>query len=504
MKNSSNPTHRRINKVPNNRIKYQPQIIRKIKKTSTPKLNDQDLSWWDNLSAVEKAVLITSVVVGGGALVFILSQMLTFPSVAGQSPHQNDTKPSNDTVVTLPHNSNYSHRMFSPSTLSHGAIIQNIFMLPTCPPNAFDELASQFIDRLILTPETKAYYDKNSGLEEKDIQRIEDFIRHAAGHSQSIYCKLESILSSDSFKFELSADDRYLTKNVNGESRPELNRLFMPCGVSEKPIDFAFYTFIHEIHHNSISRSNKQKGNHKHQLSALDLPFGSSFEDMAREAPKFAEIIDKGYKKANNLLQLLQKPKTQLTRSQRELVDKLHRYAEGYVPQLRTTIFSKAQVDGLIAQKFVNSDLSITKKPFAIRVEQSGSILYIDSISSTTQEDDYRISYYTTPPKARSAEKILSDTIALIDHAYTAHDPQKLLTTEFPKDDPIQVYKDIMEFMHLWEADAYIHQVLELHPEILDLIFPNLSIWHRERMDPSQSACLKDSDYISRTQMCRR
>ncbi|MBY0378451.1 MAG: hypothetical protein K2Q33_07810 [Gammaproteobacteria bacterium] len=521
--------HNQIHKVPPRRSAHQPSIfnrssiIEKIRVERTSRLNAQNLVGWDNLSAGEKALFIALVLVGGSALIFMLSSMLILPSVAGQSPPPEDvknSKPSGDTAVSFPHS---SHRMFnslyikpfsiSPFPSANGVMAtdvpfipksqghQSFFTLPTCPFNAFDELAAQFVKRLILTPETIAYYNERPGLKEKDIQRIKDFIRRAAGLSQSIYCKMESVLQSNSFTFELSANDRY-SMEVHGESNPRLNRLILPAGISEKDFYFHFYIFIHEMHHQNIGLSNKEKGffsHHENYLSALELPFGSSIEDVAEEAQKFEKIIEAGNRRAETFLQWLQQPKKELKPSQRKLMDRLHQYANGYVPQIKTAFLQQEQIDWFKKAGHVNKDLSLTQKFFVATTAQ-GFSCYIYAISYIAKMNRYEIKFYTAAPDASIAEKILLDTRYIINDTYSANEPKKLLAKKLPEDAPMQAYEGFKQFIALFEADTCIHQTLELNPKVLDMLFPQLKEWHLKRISQSQLECLKDPDYMLHAQ----
>lgn len=523
--------HNQTHRVPSRRSAHQPpafnrpfaieKVSEKIRAGHPSRLNAQNVVGWDNLSAGEKAFFITLVLVGGSALIFMLSSMLALPSVAGQSLPPQDVKnskpsASDDAAVAFPQS---RHRMFnspdimplsiSPFPSAKGAISvdvpfmpknpghQSFFTLPTCPLNAFDELASQFMKRLILTPETIDYYSERPGLKEKDIQRIKDCIRRAAGLSQRIYCKIESVLQSNTFTFELSTNDRYFS-GVQGESNPRLNRLILPAGISEKDFYFNFYVFIHEVHHQNIGLSNKRKGafsHHENYLSALELPFGTSSEDVAKEAQKFEKIIAAGNKNIKALLDLLKKPKKELKPAERKLIDNLHQYAHGYVPQTQIVFLQQDQIDWFKEMGYVNSDLSLTRKFFVVTPGE-GVKIYIYSIGYAAKMDRYEVKFYTAAPGASVAEKILLDTRYIINDAYAANDPKVLLAKKLPKDAPMQAYEGFKQFIALMEVDTCIHQTLELNPKILDMLFPQLKEWHLKRISQSQLKCLEDPDYV--------
>lgn len=190
----------------------------------------------------------------------------------------------------------------------------------------------------------------------------------------------------------------------------------------------------------------------------------------ASECAEIVGLLDSGFARAHQLLDLLDNPQSLKKPLERRMVDQYLSLCDDYKPKsyyrlIDATILKKFQAD-----KLIHSDLTVIGRPYMV----------VDY-----HEDNTSQRFYITALEHRDAGYFLQCQLYEEDD-----DPRAALSDLIYNAKPCKK-KQGME--KITEMDAYVYQTLEQYPELLDFLFPGLREYHLKRTDKDFQQCMRPS-----------
>lgn len=320
----------------------------------------------------------------------------------------------------------------------------------------------------------KDYQHSNSSLSE-DSDFIVKTVEDLAYKNHRMKCKLQTVLKySPRLKIIITTREDPTAgdnQSVGAQFYPETNTIQI---FRNTFADIAFPSFLfHEFHHAFVYYENlKDIYSLFRRVSQIDQHTAiPCFEYGASQVncEMISQILYSGFRNIDRLFKILAKSSANLDETEANDKELYLDAIKNYKPFRRREIIPSGTILSMKKDHYIDENLNITTKTgfvrIIIQIGPKNRDMYIDKLEKVGND------YYSTLGPARTDEQ---EKAALIDFDY-------FYDCYYHQDDATK----------LIERDAFINQLYEEHPVLLDLLFPGLHEYHFERAGSKYQRCMR-------------